>query len=169
MEADHHDNGRRRNSEVQFAGIRTQHFDKRVVDDLDDLLPGSNRLQDRLSDGLFGYLVDKFTCDGKCDVGFEQGNANFAHRLSNVGFVQRTTTAQAIKYASQPVAQLVEHQTSFVKPAGNAQNAGGRNLADRRMMFQHIKWGEPWLLLGSPLIAFTKKCKRTKTVGRTAG
>jgi len=37
------------------------------------------------------------------------------------------------------------------------------------MMFQHIKWGEPWLLLGSPLIAFTKKCKRTKTVGRTAG
>ncbi len=90
-------------------------------DDLDDLLPGSNRLQDRLSDGLFGYLVDKFTRDGKCDVGFEQGNANFAHRLSNVGFVQRTTTAQAIKYASQPVAQLVEHQTSFVKPAGNAQ------------------------------------------------
>ena len=47
------------------------------------------------------------------DVSFEQGHAHFAHCLSHVIFVQSTTTAQAVKYASQPVAQLIEHRTSF--------------------------------------------------------
>ena len=40
LQTDHHDDRRRRNRKIQFAGIRPQHFDKRVVDDFYDLLTG---------------------------------------------------------------------------------------------------------------------------------
>jgi hypothetical protein len=80
--------------------FRAKHFDKGVIDDFDDLLAGRYRLQNLRANSLLGDLLNKVTNDGQCNVSFKQSHTDFAHRFTNVSFVQRTATAQAIKHPS---------------------------------------------------------------------
>ena len=98
LQTDHHDDRRRRNRQIQVALLRTQHLDERIVDDLDDLLAGSDRFQDRLANGLFGRLVHKFPNNWQGHVGFQQSDAHFAHCFADISLVQRTATTQAVKH-----------------------------------------------------------------------
>ncbi len=103
MEAHHHDDDRGLGSEIQLAvlgiGIFTpaKHGSEFVVDDLYYLLPGRNRLQDFRTDRLFGHRIDEAPNYRQCDIGFEQGDANLAHRFAHVVFRQRSAPFQAIE------------------------------------------------------------------------
>ena len=109
LEADHHHHCRRRNGEVQPFFLAAEHLDQRVMDDLDDLLPGRDRAQHLLADRLFGRLVDESPHDGEGDIGFEQGDPHFAHRSAHVRLGQRAAAAQPVEHAGQAISQAFEH------------------------------------------------------------
>ena len=65
LQADHQDRrGRRVDAEVAGLALAAQHVDERVVDDLDDLLAGGDRLGDRLARGLVGDRLTKSRATG---------------------------------------------------------------------------------------------------------
>ena len=113
LQTDHHDDGRRRDRQFQPTDFRTEHLGETVVDDLDHLLAGRDRFQNRLAYGLLGDLCDEILDDGQCDIGFEQCNPHFAHRAANIIFSQRATTAQLVEYSAKAVAQFIKHITAF--------------------------------------------------------
>ena len=115
MQADHHDDRRRHHIEQQFAGGRSQHFGQRVGDDLDDLLTRRDRLQHILADGEFGHLIDEAAHNRQSDIGFEQRDADFAHRFPHIGFVERAAPAQPGKDIAEAVAETVEHVEILAK------------------------------------------------------
>ena len=51
LQTNHHDNRRWRNCQIQIALFSAKHLDKRVVDDLHDLLPRRNRFQHLRANG----------------------------------------------------------------------------------------------------------------------
>ena len=137
LEADHHDDGRRVDVDVQLGGFGAERLDQRIVDDLDDHLARSDRADDFLSDRPLGDLVDEVARHGQSDVRLEQRNAHFAHRRAHVGFRERAAPTKPVKNAAEPIAQTVEHSRLpiDVRPhmeAQNAKYAGGRNLVGRR-------------------------------------
>ncbi len=109
LEPDQHDDRGRRDGDVELGGVRPEHVDQRVMDDLDDLLPRRDRTEHVLADGDLGRLFDELTRDRQRHIGFEQRHADFAHRGTDIGFGQRAATAQAIEHPSQPVTQTFEH------------------------------------------------------------
>ena len=74
--------------------------DQLVVHDLDDHLAGRDRLDDFDADRLLLDVVDEGARDIERDVGFEQRAANFAHRLVDVGFAQRTAAGELVENAA---------------------------------------------------------------------
>ncbi|KHS43294.1 hypothetical protein NJ75_03926 [Novosphingobium subterraneum] len=103
LQADHHDHNGRRGVQVKLGRAATKHLDQRIVDDLDDLLAGRDRLQDRLANGLLRNGVNKSANDGKGNVGLKQRDPHFAHRRKDIFLTQRAAATQAIEYASKPV------------------------------------------------------------------
>ena len=87
LQTHHHDDRRRRYSEIKIALFRAEHFDKGIINDFDDLLAGRYRLQNLRANGLLGNLLNEVTNDGKCNVGFKQSHTHFAHRFTHVSFV----------------------------------------------------------------------------------
>ena len=71
LQADHHDDDRRRRVEVDGYAFRAQHVDQFVMDDLDDHLAGLDRLQHLGADRLGANLVGEGTHDVERDVGFD--------------------------------------------------------------------------------------------------
>src|SRR5690606_15409471 len=97
LQAYHHDDdGRLRVKDQRRRILAAQHLDQFVVDDLDDLLTGSDRAQNLLTNGLFGYAGDEITRHRKSNVRFQKSDAHFAHRFANVCFVQRAAPAQTV-------------------------------------------------------------------------
>jgi hypothetical protein len=117
LKADHHHHRRRSDVDMKLGRIGAEHVDEGVVDDLDDLLAGRDRLQDLLADRGFRHLVDEVAHDRQGDVGFEQGDPNLAHRAANVRLVERAAAAQAVEHAGKAVAQAVEHALTPSCPA----------------------------------------------------
>ncbi len=109
LQADHHDNGRRRDGKVEFGSFGAEHFGQRVADDLDHLLPRRDRAQDILADRKFGDLVDEAAYHGQRDVGFEQCDAHLAHRRAHVSLGQRAAAAELPENIAKPIAQTDEH------------------------------------------------------------
>ncbi len=82
----------------------TQHLDQGIVDDLDDHLARRDGSQDVLADGLFLDAVDEVLDHGQGDVGLQQGDADFAQRCLDVGFLQGAASFQAVENAGQAFA-----------------------------------------------------------------
>ena len=115
LQADHHDHDRRLGSEIEFAilgvGVFTpaEHGDQFIVDDLDDLLAGRDRLEHVLADRLLGHRVDETADNRQRDIGLEQRDAYLAHRFAHVVFRQRAAPLEAIEHIAEAVGQIVEH------------------------------------------------------------
>ena len=114
LQADHHDDDRRLGFEGQrdmaiLAVPAAEHRDQLVVDDLDNLLAGGDRLEDGFANGLFGDLLDEVARNGQRDIGFEQRDSHFAHRIAHVLLAQGTAPAQAVEGIAKAIRQCVEH------------------------------------------------------------
>jgi hypothetical protein len=81
---------------IDYA-LGAKHFDKFVMDDLDDHLAGLDRLQDGGADGLLAHLVGEGAHDFQRHVGFEQRTADLAQRRRDIGLGQRATAGQAVQ------------------------------------------------------------------------
>ena len=57
-----------------------------VVEDLDDLFAGFDRLEHVLAHGLFLHLGDEVLGDAEFDIGLQQGDADFAQGVGDVFF-----------------------------------------------------------------------------------
>ena len=72
-----------------------------VADDLDHLLGGRKRGEHFGADGLFADVLDQVGDDLEVDVGFEQGDANFAQSFGDVFFSERALAAKVLEDALQ--------------------------------------------------------------------
>ena len=80
-----------------------------VMDDLYDLLSGSNRFCDRLTGGLILNGFDKITRNRKRNVGLKQGDPHFAQRSFDVIVRQRALFGQPVKNAGQTFGEILKH------------------------------------------------------------
>ena len=157
LQADHQDRrGRRVDAEVAGLALAAQHVDQRVVDDLDDLLAGGDRLGDRLALGLVADLLDEVAGDRQRDVGFEQRGADLAQRGGDVLVGERALAGERAEDAGEPVGKGLEH----APPSSNDDRAGGRNaLTD----------GDPGLVRTGGFGTFRKLAPDTRAGRRGQG
>ena len=118
LQADHHDDDRRRRVEVDRLAFAAEHLDQLVMDDLDDHLAGLDRLQHRRADRLLADAVGEGAHHVERDVGLEQRAANLAQRRRDVGLGQRAAAGQAVQDGAKPLLQHLEHPVSFMSRIG---------------------------------------------------
>ena len=137
MQTDHDDHNRRFGIKIEARRfLSAQHLDQLVMNDLDHLLARGDRTQNVLTNGLFSDSVDETARDRQSDIGFQQSNADFAHRIANVLFLKSAPAFELVKDAAKAVGQIVKHrlqpQVSKLESFANAKNAGGRELVGQR-------------------------------------
>ena len=111
LQADQHDRDRGRRVEVDRLGFAAERLDERVVDDLDDHLPGLDRLDDGGADRLGAGAVDEGAHDLERDVRLEERAPHFAHRGVDVLFREGAAAGQLVQYAGELFGQALEHET----------------------------------------------------------
>jgi hypothetical protein len=112
LQADHHDDDRRRRVEVDRLALGAEHLDQLVMDDLNDHLAGLDRLQHGGADGLLAHLVGEAAHDLKRHVGLEQRAANLAQCRGHVGFRQRAAAGQAVQNRTEALLKRFKHPVS---------------------------------------------------------
>ena len=104
MQADDHEYAGRLVGHPQLGLMRAQHLDQFVADDFDDLLGGRKRGEHFLAERLFLDGFDELLDHAEVDVGFEQGDADFAQGGVHVLRREFALSAQSLEYALQLVA-----------------------------------------------------------------
>ena len=93
---DHDDRGRpRRHGEAVRRPADQRH--ELLVDDLDDLLPGSDALEDLLAHRALAHPLDEGAGDLEVDVALQEGHANLAERLLDVLLGEATGSPEAVE------------------------------------------------------------------------
>src|SRR6185295_3778344 len=96
-------------SECQALALGAERFNERVMNDLDDLLAGRDRANDRLADRALAHLLDEVLDHGKSDIGIDERCADFGERGVDIGFRQRAASPEPVEYIAQTFLQVVEH------------------------------------------------------------
>jgi hypothetical protein len=68
-----------------------------------------------LAQGPFSDAPNKGIDDIEIDIGFEQGRADFAQAIANVGFAQPAATTELLERITQPALNAVEHRQTRQK------------------------------------------------------
>jgi len=113
LEAGEHDHRRRSLGEPQRTGLAAEDADQLVVDDLDDLLAGVERLMDL---GAVGTLLDRgdeVLDDAQVDVGLQERQSDLPGGGVDVGVGQLGLAAEVAESRGQTVLQGVEQLGSF--------------------------------------------------------
>ena len=109
LQAGHEDDGGRLGGEFEAGGVFAEDLDELVVDDLDDLLGGRERGGDAGAEGFFADVVDEALDDGEVDVGFEEGEADFAKGFADVFFGDGALAAKVFEGALELFLQIFKH------------------------------------------------------------
>ena len=107
MQADEEDLQRTRGA--QFGGALAEQLDQFVMDDLDDQLPGRDRCQHLLTDGLGLHALDELARDTEMDVGCEQGGPHLLQGLRHVVLGEPADAAQVAQGLTQTFRERFEH------------------------------------------------------------
>jgi hypothetical protein len=124
LQADHGDDGRAA-AQVEDAVALAQELHELVVDDLDDLLAGGQRLQDVLPDGLLADAGHEVLDDLEVDVRLEQRQPDLAHGGIHVGLADPTPAGQVVEGRSQALAEGIEHGPLRTPSGGWTGRRGG--------------------------------------------
>ena len=103
------DDARRRRILRQAAFGVAEERQHLVADDLDDLLPGRQALQDRLVHGLVADAIDERLDDLEVDVGFEQRQPDLAQRGFDMLGREPDFAAQRLENILDARAERLEH------------------------------------------------------------
>lgn len=109
LETGEHDHRRGGLGEPQPTGLTTEDGDELLVDDLDDLLGGVERLGDLYAGRALLDLLDEGAHDGQGDVGFEQGDTDLACRGVDVRLGQAALAPEVLECRAEAVGEGVEH------------------------------------------------------------
>ena len=109
LEADDHNDRRRLIGEAQAGGMRAEELDELFVDDLDDLLRRVEGGEDFLAERFFLDRLDEALDHFEVDVGFEEGDADFAQGGFHVLRGEFALAAQVFEDPLQFVAKVIEH------------------------------------------------------------
>ena len=117
LQTHQHDPDRRRRVQVDAVApwppgrrrLAAEHLDEMIVHDLDDHLPRRHRAQHLLADRLLAHRIDEIAHDRQGDIGFEQRDADLAHRARDIVLAQRAVPAQPVEDIVQAIAEGVEH------------------------------------------------------------
>ena len=94
LQAGHQDHGGRYGSEVERIVVLAHQLGQLAVHHADQRLTGGEAADDFLSQRGFLHLGDEFLDHRQRDVGFQQGEAHFAHGVLNVALGQPRLAAQ---------------------------------------------------------------------------
>ena len=100
-----------------------------LVDDLDDLLGGGEVLGKLGPGAPRADPLDEVLDDGEIDVGLEQGDADLAENLGDLGVAEPAAAAKAREDSVETIGQGVEHGPDQVTRA--ATSASERQAAGR--------------------------------------
>ena len=109
LEAGHQHDGRRAAGVGDLQRLAAEDAGQLAVDDLDDLLAGVEHLRSGGPDRLGADAGDDVAGDADVDVGLEQGGADLAQHLVDVGLGEPTLAAEAPDDAFEAVGQVLEH------------------------------------------------------------
>ena len=90
-------------------GLAAEGAGQLLVDDLDDLLAGVERLRDLLPQRPLTDPGDEPLDDGEVDVGLEQGETDLAHRVVDIGLGELALAAEASEDAFETIGECFEH------------------------------------------------------------
>ena len=99
LQADHHDDDRRRRVEIDRLRAGAQGLDQLVVDDLHDHLAGRDRLDHFDADRALFHLLGEAARDIERDVGLKQRAPDLAQCGVDVRLRQRAAPGQAVEDA----------------------------------------------------------------------
>ena len=119
LQADEHDRDRRRGMEIDRHRIGAQHGDELVVHDLDNHLPGGDRAQNLLADGLRLDLLGEVLDDVERHVGLDERAPHLAHGFADVALGERAAPRQLVEDARKAIRQRLKH-ASFPGAGGRA-------------------------------------------------
>ena len=127
LEADDEEDAGRIVGEAEFGFVAAEDFDQLVVNDADDLLRRREGGEHFLPHGAGFDAFDELLDDLKIDVGFEQGDANFAQGRFHVFGGQATFAAHVFEDALQFVGEVVEHWSVLGSVLGVGPGSPGRS------------------------------------------
>ena len=84
-----------------LEGLAAEGGDELLVDDLDDLLGRVERLGELGAEALLADARDEAADDREVDVGLEQGEADLAQHLVDVGLAEAALAAEPLKMPSK--------------------------------------------------------------------
>lgn len=105
LQTGQHDHGGTGFGQVDATGFATQNVLKFLVDDLDHLLAGVQRLGDLGTQSAFLDDGREFPDHGNGDVRFEKGAPDFPNGGVHIRFGQPTLAAQVLEGRCKPVGQ----------------------------------------------------------------
>jgi hypothetical protein len=109
LQAGHENDSGRLGSKFEAGRIFAEHSNELVVHDLDHLFGGRESGEHFSADGLDANLLNEVADDVEIDVGFKQGDANFAQSFSDVFFSECALAAEGLKGALEFVSKVFKH------------------------------------------------------------
>ena len=109
LQTSKHDDRWRILRESDGTRLATQDVDEFLVDDLDDLLGGIERLGQFLTTAAFLDGCDEFLDNTEVDVGLEQRDTDLPSRGIDVSVSETTFSTQPLERGCETVLQSVEH------------------------------------------------------------
>ena len=114
MKADHHDAGPAA-GKVQGSILGTEQLDQLIVDDLHDLLPGTDGL-DHVGPKALGLdALDEVAGDLEVHIGFQKGHPDLAERIRDVALGNGPEPAQGAEGVLELLGQAFEHGDETLK------------------------------------------------------
>jgi hypothetical protein len=117
LKADEQDDGRRLIGELERPVLLAEETDELVVDDLDQLLAGRDRGQDRFADRFRAHPLEELADDGQGDVGFEERETDLAQSFIHIRFGELSLAAETGERSFEPLGETFEHGPSLAKAA----------------------------------------------------
>ncbi len=122
LEAGEHDHGGGGLGEPQPPGLAAEDGDELLVDDLDDLLGGVQRLGDLGAARPLLHVGDEGPDHGQGDVGFQQGDTDLACRGVDVRLGQAALAPEVLEGRAKAVGESIEHGAR--RSSGSGSGAG---------------------------------------------
>ena len=191
LQAGHQHHGGRPGGVLEPDRLAAERLDQRVVDQLDDLLGRVERLVDAGADRPLPDALEHRLDDDEVDVGLEEGQADLAQDLVDVGLPQRPLAAQPGEDALEAFGQRLEHegtslpaqddgepvQAADVAVGGYPPSAlpttkrlsmsatPGTDAAARSMSALPVAWGAPPVRIALPATTSTSGWGRCQVRG----
>src|SRR5581483_4431008 len=118
LKADDHDLDGRLDLEVEFARLTAHRPRQFIGNEPDEMLLGSERAEDFLSERLLLDVIDKVADDADIDVGLEQGETDLPEGLLDVTFGDAPVPAKFLEDPFESVAKRVEHKSDALDSRG---------------------------------------------------